>query len=116
MGAIIRGILVVTGLLVMLGGLIAISALPGMAIGGLIWVVMGGVLVVAVLFERQRYRSEATERGNAVSGPGGGEPAGDKLEPRFRVTDEAFIDPTTGIRMRVAVDPATGERRYVAQQ
>jgi hypothetical protein len=115
MSAFIRGALIVIGLLVMLGGLIAISALPGMAIGGLVWVVMGGILVVAVLFERQRYRSEASERGNAQPGPGGGEPAGDKLEPRFRVTDEAFIDPTTGIRMRVAVDPATGERRYVAQ-
>ena len=63
----------------------------------------------------RRYRSAAAERTNALVGPGGGEPAGTKLEPRFRVTNEAFVDPTTGVRMRVAVDPATGERRYLPE-
>jgi hypothetical protein len=31
------------------------------------------------------------------------------------VTSEVFIDPTSGHRMRVVVDPASGERRYVAE-
>jgi hypothetical protein len=36
------------------------------------------------------------------------------VEPRFRPTPEVFVDPTTATRMRVLVDPRTGERRYVA--
>jgi hypothetical protein len=69
---------------------------------------------VVVALERSRYRSETAERSNASPGPGGGEPAG-ALEARFRATSEMFIDPTSGHRMRVLVDPATGERRYVAE-
>jgi hypothetical protein len=30
-------------------------------------------------------------------------------------TDEVFVDPTTGRRMRVWLDPAGGARRYVAE-
>ena len=29
-------------------------------------------------------------------------------------TDESFVDPTTGRHMRVWLDPASGERHYVA--
>ena len=61
-----------------------------------------------------RYRSDTAERSNAAPGPGGGEPPG-RVEPRFRPTSEVFIDPTSDHRMRVLVDPATGERRYVAE-
>ena len=43
------------------------------------------------------------------------EPAG-AIEPRFRPTDETFVDPTTGHQMRVHADPRTGERRYVAER
>ncbi len=32
----------------------------------------------------------------------------------FVRTEEAFIDPTTGIRQRVWFNPRTGERRYEA--
>ena len=41
-------------------------------------------------------------------------PAGSALDVRFRPTEERFEDPTTGVRMRVWLDPAAGERRYVA--
>jgi hypothetical protein len=33
----------------------------------------------------------------------------------FRPTDEQFVDPTSGERLRVYIDPATGERRYHAE-
>ena len=66
------------------------------------------------LLERTRYRSEAAERANDSTGPGGGETYG-QLEARFQRTEETFIDPTTRLRMRVLVDPRTGERRYVAE-
>ena len=116
MSAIVRGVLVGLGVLLMLAGLAVIVAVPGFgAFPGLELVAFGAFLVIVVAIERQRYRSAAAETNNAPTGPGGGEPAGTRLEPRFRATDEAFIDPTTGIRMRVAVDPATGDRRYVAE-
>ena len=38
------------------------------------------------------------------------------LEPRFRPTDEVFIDPTSGRKMRVWLDPRSGERRYRADE
>jgi len=36
------------------------------------------------------------------------------LEPRFGSTEEMFIDPVSGRRMRVFLDARTGERRYRA--
>jgi hypothetical protein len=77
-------------------------------------IVVGGIGVVAAIWERTRYRSEAAERASAAPGPGGGEPAV-PLEPRFRPTEERFVDPTSGRVMRVYADPASGERRYLAE-
>lgn len=82
--------------------------------GGLWLTVMGVALVVAVVLERQRYRSEDADRAFEPTGPGGGEPEG-LIEPRFRPTEELFVDPTSGHRMRVHVDRRTGERRYLAE-
>jgi hypothetical protein len=113
MSALVRGALVVVGILLMLAGLGLITAVQ-LTLPGLQLVAFGAFLVVVVALERSRYRSETAERSNATPGPGGGEPAG-TLEPRFRATSEVFIDPTSGHRMRVVVDPATGERRYVAE-
>ena len=67
--------------------------------------------IAAVVLERTRYRSLHAEATGAGHGPGGGEPG--PLEPRFRPTDERFVDPTTSVPMHVWADPATGERRYV---
>jgi membrane protein implicated in regulation of membrane protease activity len=112
---VVRGLLVVGGLLLMVGGIALIVGLPaGGAFAGLQLVAMGAFLVVIVVIERQRYRSDQAERTNATPGPGGGEPAG-SVDPRFRPTNEVFIDPTSGHRMRVVVDPTSGERRYVAE-
>lgn len=77
--------------------------------------IFGVVLTVAALIERARYRSDDADRAGIPPGPGGGEPRGTSLEPRFRRSDEVFSDPTSGHRMRVWTDPATGERRYVAE-
>ena len=116
MGQVIRGLIIVFGLFLMLGGLGVIAGLPVPgAFAGIELVAIGAFLVVVVAIERQRYRSAAAEASNAPSGPGGGEPRGAQLEPRFRPSTEQFIDPTTGNRMRVLVDPKTGERRYVAE-
>ena len=97
-------------LLVVGAGLIA----AGIVITGLFTLVFGAIVVLAATFERLRYRSAAAERSAEPPGPGGGEPSG-PLEPRFQRTAEVFIDPTTHHRMRVWVDPNTGERRYLAE-
>jgi hypothetical protein len=106
-------------LIVGLGMILAVLGLAGASIGGGIgslWLtVTGVVLVVVALIERQRYRSEAADQPFEPVGPGGGEPSG-PIEPRFRPTDELFVDPTTRHTMRVHVDPRTGERRYVAER
>jgi hypothetical protein len=111
---LIRGLVLVAGLLLtVLGfGLIAVGAEA--ALSGLWLVVMGGVLLIAGVLERTRYRSEAAERAMDPAGPGGGETAGE-VEPRFRPTDEVFVDPTSQRRMRVLLDVRSGERRYVAE-
>ena len=118
MGAVIRGGLVVIGLLMMLAGLalivVQVPAIDGLQFAGLQLVAMGAFLVVIVVIERHRYRSDHAERTNAPTGPGGGEPVG-ALESRFKPTSELFIDPTTGQRMRVVIDPSNGERRYIAE-
>lgn len=112
LSATTRAILAGVGVLLALAGLAATAA--GAGIPGLWATIVGAALVVAVVIERSRYRSEEADRAFESIGPGGGEPAG-SIEPRFRPTDELFVDPTTGVRMRVHVDPRTGERRYVAE-
>jgi hypothetical protein len=104
-------IAIASGLLFALGLLLITVGGPAAPAG--IWpLIAGGVGVIAVVLERQRYRSEAAERDREPIGPGGGEPA--PLPPQFRSTDERFVDPTTGRVMRVFVDDRTGERRYRA--
>lgn len=112
---IARGLLGGLGLLLILGGigLAAIGGPGGGMMAALTFFLPGAVLVGAVLLERTRYRSLKAERSGDPHGPGGGEPH--PPEPRFRPTDERFVDPTTHIRMRVWVDPATGERRYMPE-
>jgi hypothetical protein len=103
------------GLVLMLGG-IGVAALGGGGddlFGALFLFVPGVVLIVAASLERLRYRSLSAERSGDGHGPGGGETA--LPDARFRPTEERFVDPTSHVLMRVYVDPATGERRYVAE-
>lgn len=111
----------IRGLVLVLGALIAVGGLAGIAFGGQsavagVWgVVVGLVMVAAALLERSRYRSSQAEVSSEAPGPGGGEPTDRPMEPRFRRTEERFIDPTTQTPMRVWLDPDTGERRYRAE-
>jgi hypothetical protein len=113
----VRLALVVTGALAIVGGVaLAVSGEPGGAFAGFWLVVTGLIFLVAVALERMRYRSLHAEQTLAPPGPGGGEATDAPLEPRFRSTDEVFIDPTSRIRMRVWLDPISGERRYRADE
>ncbi len=112
---IARGLIAGLGVLMMLGG-IGVAAATGSGgdlFGALFLFVPGVALVAAAFLERLRYRSLDAEATGAAHGPGGGEQA--PPEPRFRPTDERFRDPTTRVLMRVYVDPATGEQRYVPE-
>jgi hypothetical protein len=112
---VIRALVLLVGVLMVLGGFATHGLDAGAgALSGFWLVVSGGVLIVAAVLERTRYRSEAAERESKPAGPGGGETPG-AVEPRFRPTDEVFVDPTTQRRMRVLLDSRTGERRYVAE-
>ena len=104
---VVIGVASVLGLLL---GLLLIATGGEAAISGLWLMVLGAVGLIGITFERMRYRSEAAERTGAPAGPAGAET--EPLEPRFRATEERFIDPTTRQQLRVWVDPATGERRY----
>jgi hypothetical protein len=101
------------GLLLLLGGIAVASSGGPTMVAVLFLFVPGSVLLAGVILERTRYRSLDAERSGAGHGPGGGEPG--PAEGRFRPTDERFIDPTTGVPMRVYLDARTGERRYIPE-
>lgn len=112
MAATMRVVVGVLGALMIVGGIVAvvIGAWPG----GLWAMVVGAVAITAVTLERSRYQSEAAERSARETGPGGGEHSM-PVAP-FRATDEVFVDPTSRQRLRVYVNPETGERRYYAEE
>ncbi len=113
---VVRVGMVVVGTFAILSGMaLALSGVEGGVFGGFWLFVTGLVFFAAVLLERVRYRSLHAERTLDPPGPGGGETESSTLEPRFRPTDEVFVDPTSGRTMRVWLDPARGERRYRAE-
>ncbi len=95
---------------------VGVSLLGAQQPAGLYPLFIGLIFIVAAIIERVRYRSSEAETTAERPGPGGGEPAGSALDVRFRPTEERFEDPTTGVRMRVWVDPVAGERRYVPEE
>jgi hypothetical protein len=105
-----RVVVGIASMLCIVAGLGVIALGGDAALSGLWFVALGAAGLVAVAFERTRYRSEAAERSGEEPGIGGiddGPP-----DARFRPTDERFVDPTTRQHVRVWVDQATGERRY----
>src|SRR6266508_934770 len=98
--ALVRGFVFAVGALLVLSGFTWIVATPGLAGTGLWLVALGAFLTIVAILERNRYRSEASEKTNDPIGPGGSETS-DPVEVRFRPTDEVFVDPTSGVRMQV---------------
>ena len=101
------------GVLLMLIGVALLGSRTAEAPAGIQPLIFGAIIVVAVVLERNRYRSEAAEKAHDDPGRGGGETG--YMEPRFAPTNEVFVDPTTHAQMRVWIDPRTGERRYRAE-
>ncbi len=112
--SLVRILFGVVGAILLVSGIVVTLARVPVPMFVNIWMFASGTLLVIVaLVEVTRYRSQAAERGHTQPGPGGGETI--EPEPRFRRTEEVFVDPTSGRRMRVFADPNTGERRYVAE-
>ena len=110
MYAILRVLVIAFSVLCLIGGLAVIVA-GGRAVPSGLWLIaLGAVGLVAVAFERTRYHSEAAERAGHSPGSAGIDDG--PLDPRFRATEERFVDPTTRQQLRVWVDPDNGERRY----
>ena len=63
------------------------------------WFVVGAIVLVAVLFERSRYR-----------------PLVDRSAAGWETTGERFVDPTSGKLVEVRFNPQSGEREYVEVQ
>ena len=113
---ILRILILAMGALLVLGGFATIAVGGWVALWGL-WLVIGGLVIIgAILLERRRYRSSVADTGPDPIGPGGGEPLDAPLDARFSPTTERFVDPTTGVAMRVWVDASSGERRYRAER
>ncbi len=111
-------VIVVFFSLCFLGGGIALAvAYPGQGgiITGIVLVVMGIGGIGAIAFEKMRYHDEDEDKVSDDPSRAGGTPPGTRLPPSFRRTDEVFVDPSTGVTMRVWFDPGTGERRYLAE-
>ena len=107
---VVRVVIGLWGLANIVAGLVVVAA--GQA-AGLFAVGMGAVALGAVAFERARYESEASERTRLLLEPRGGDDG--TPPPPFQPTGELFVDPTTRRKMRVYLDPSTGERRYHAE-
>ncbi len=110
-----RFVVILIGLMLVAFGLwiafVANEGQLGLVLLGLLTAGFGVIMIGVLAMERLRYHSAAAEVPRKVGAPGG-EPSETPLEPRFRPTDEVFVDPTSGKTMRVFNDPATGERRY----
>jgi hypothetical protein len=93
---VVRLLVAVVATLMLLGGLAAIIA--GFRLEGLYVAGLGAAGLVVVLLERRRYGSEPNEAQAPTE--------------HLRRTDEVFVDPTTGQRTRVWIDPQSGRRIY----
>lgn len=101
MVAIARVLAVGFGFLLVLQGAVAIAMGEP---AGATTLVAALVIWAGVAIEWRRSRTDRAERA-VDEGP---------LPASFRSTHEVFVDPTSRRRVRVWVDPATGERRYRA--
>lgn len=111
---VLRVLVAVISALLLLAGLFAVAGGGATMASGFWLLVMGAVGLLAVTFERMRYRSAAAELSGEPAGGAGADTG--PLDPRFQPTDERFIDPTTRQRLRVWIDPRSGERRYRADE
>ena len=90
----LRKAILVYGILAIIGAVAL--AVAGVSTGLVFYLFINGAIVVAaLLFERGRYRPPVSAGG------------------RWQETGERFVDPSTGVLMKVRYNPQTGARDYV---
>jgi hypothetical protein len=92
-----RTLVIVLGVALASGGVALM--LHGPRPAGLYLLVLGVTVLLGTLLERWRYR-----------------PVAPRASAGWKRTDERFLDPTTGRRITVYYDAASGERHYVDDQ
>jgi hypothetical protein len=92
----LRGFVIGLGVLGLVGGVVALVA--GTFPPAFVFGFWGLLLVIGTVFERVIYKRIASGR------PG----------PGWQRTTERFVDEATGRVVTVYIEPATGERAYVA--
>jgi hypothetical protein len=95
----LRLVIGAVGALLLAIGLVLLASGGLMTWPGIQLIVIGAIGVVIALFERLRYGPQPRS-----------------ADGELRPTDERFIDPTTGQRTRVWIDPKSGERTYRAEE
>lgn len=90
----LKRLIIAYGIVAMAGAVVLASLRVGAPIV-LYLFVNGAIVIIALFFERGRYRPPVTQ-----SGP-------------WQETAERFVDPTTGQLMKVRYNPQTGARDYV---
>jgi hypothetical protein len=92
----LRGCLIAYGILCVVIGLVLLAVVHSGIVIGTYCLVAGCGLIAVLVFERRRYQ-----------------PRVNRSRGRWQVTDERFVDPTTGHMMEVRFNPDTGERDYI---
>jgi len=91
----LRSGVIAVGALALAGGVAAMAT--GLFPPAFVCVFWGALILLGTVWEKVRYKPLETSR------PGTG----------WVATDERFVDDATGKLVRVWLEPATGERRYV---
>ena len=86
-----KALLIVVALVLLIGLAMVLSGNPE----GRPLTIWGGLMMLAVLVERWRYRT-----------------AQGALDAEWQPTEERFVDPESGQLLQVYYKPRTGERRY----
>ena len=91
----LRWVIIGYGILYVVGAAVLLFLIHASVFLVVYLAVNGLILVSAMFFERQRYRSRV-----------------DRTQGDFQPTGERFVDPTTERLMEVFYNPTTGEREY----
>ena len=91
----LRWVIIGYGILYVVGAAVLLFLIHASVFLVVYLAVNGLILVSAMFFERQRYRSRV-----------------DRTQGDFQLTGERFVDPTTERLMEVFYNPTTGEREY----
>lgn len=99
---------------ILIGAVLVIAGVRG---PGIVLLIDGALVFLAIVFERWRYRrGETLPSRHAPQAPDGPPPTGESAQGAdgpWERTGERFEDPETHATVEVLFNPRSGERRYV---